>query len=70
MDKAEILEAMRPHIFFDDQMTHLERARSFVPSAHVLGEFEQEQLFKETRTIAGEPPETHPRVESEREAAG
>lgn len=45
VDKAEILDAMRPHIFFDDQMTHLERARSLVPSAHVLADFEQEQLF-------------------------
>ena len=25
VDKAEILDAMRPHIFFDDQLTHLER---------------------------------------------
>lgn len=45
VDKAEILDAMRPHIFFDDQLTHLERARSLVPSAHVLADFEQEQLF-------------------------
>jgi len=51
-------------------MTHLERARSFVPSAHVLGEFEHEQLFKETRATAGEPPETDPRVEAERALGG
>lgn len=59
VDKAEILEAMRPHIFFDDQMTHLERARSLVPSAHVLAEFEQEQLFIE----AADPVEGDARVQ-------
>ena len=51
VDKAEILEAMRPHIFFDDQMTHLERARLLVPSAHVLAHFEQEQLFEDAGAI-------------------
>lgn len=69
VDKAEILEAMRPHIFFDDQLTHLERARLFVPSAHVLGEFQQEQLFEEATAAVEEPPERRPPLEPERESA-
>lgn len=51
VNKAEILDAMRPHIFFDDQMTHLEGARSFVPSAHVLADFEQQPLFTDGTTV-------------------
>jgi 5'-nucleotidase len=49
IDKADVLAAMRPHIYFDDQLTHLERAREIIPAAHVLGGGEQERLF--------EPPE-------------
>jgi 5'-nucleotidase len=45
VEKAGILEAMRPHIYFDDQMTHLERARLLVPSAHVLAGGEQERRW-------------------------
>lgn len=36
VDKAGILEELRPHIYFDDQLTHLERARRKIPAAHVL----------------------------------
>jgi hypothetical protein len=46
VDKSEILAEIRPHIYFDDQMSHLERARLHVPSAHVLSsEGVQDQLF-------------------------
>lgn len=33
--KSKVLEVMHPHIFFDDQMTHLEPASSFVAGVHV-----------------------------------
>ncbi len=56
VEKAEILGAMRPHIYFDDQMTHLERARLLVPSAHVLAQGEQRQLFEDSQ--ATEPTTT------------
>jgi 5'-nucleotidase len=59
VDKAEILEAMRPHIFFDDQLTHLERTRLFVPSAHVLAPGEQAQLFEDDTAT----PQVHRSVE-------
>ena len=36
IDKAGILRALRPHIFFDDQMTHLEKAQATTPSAQVV----------------------------------
>jgi len=33
--KADFLEVLRPHIYFDDQMRHLEGAAGKVPSVHV-----------------------------------
>lgn len=33
--KDQVLKAFRPHIFFDDQETHAERAAAVVPSARV-----------------------------------
>lgn len=35
IEKARILEVFRPHIFFDDQLGHVEGASHLVPSAHV-----------------------------------
>jgi len=36
MDKGRILETLRPHIFFDDQVNpHLDSARRFTPSVHI-----------------------------------
>lgn len=35
LDKAPILAAIRPHIFFDDQMRHLEDTKSVIPSVLV-----------------------------------
>lgn len=35
IDKSRILKEFRPHIFFDDQMAHIEGASRLVPTAHV-----------------------------------
>jgi 5'-nucleotidase len=35
VEKAKALKAFRPHIFFDDEDTHLELAAEHVPSAKV-----------------------------------
>jgi 5'-nucleotidase len=35
IEKARILKEFRPHIFFDDQIGHVEGASKLVPSAHV-----------------------------------
>lgn len=35
VDKSRILQVFRPHMFFDDQMVHLEDASRFVPSVHI-----------------------------------
>lgn len=35
IDKGAILETLRPHIFFDDQMGHLRSASKVVPSVHI-----------------------------------
>jgi 5'-nucleotidase len=37
VDKTPILEAFRPHIYFDDQKAHCEPASKLVPTAHVPG---------------------------------
>lgn len=34
-EKAAVLQILRPHIFFDDQMTHLEGTMHLIPSVHV-----------------------------------
>ena len=35
IEKAKVLGVLRPHIFFDDQATHLGPAASVVPSVHI-----------------------------------
>lgn len=35
IDKGRILKEFRPHIFFDDQLAHIEGVSKLVPSAHV-----------------------------------
>lgn len=35
LEKGPILEVLRPHIFFDDQETHLRRTSTAAPSVHV-----------------------------------
>lgn len=35
IEKARVLKVLRPHVFFDDQLGHLEGAASIVPSVHV-----------------------------------
>ncbi|MBD5244237.1 MAG: 5'-nucleotidase, partial [Barnesiella sp.] len=34
IEKARILRILKPHIFFDDQMTHLEHIDS-IPGVHI-----------------------------------
>ena len=61
VDKSEILAGMRPRIYFDDQMSHLERARLHRPSAHVFStEDVQDQLFEEPEPPAVEPQAVEP----------
>ncbi len=36
VEKTKVLRAFRPHIFFDDQDVHLDKAAQFVPSGKVL----------------------------------
>lgn len=52
IDKAPVLAALRPHIFFDDQLRHLRRAQEVVPSAHVVPEREQLHLFSDEAVAA------------------
>ena len=35
VEKSKVLEALRPHIFFDDQDVHLDSASKVVPSGKV-----------------------------------
>ncbi len=35
IEKRLVLDVLKPHIFFDDQSTHLESASSVVPSVHI-----------------------------------
>jgi 5'-nucleotidase len=35
IEKAKVLEVLRPHIFFDDQPAHLQTTSTVVPSVHI-----------------------------------
>ena len=35
VEKARVLRVLKPHIFFDDQLGHLEGAADEIPSVHV-----------------------------------
>lgn len=35
IEKARVLRVLQPHIFFEDQRTHLDTAQNYVPSVHV-----------------------------------
>ena len=49
LDKGPILEVLRPHIFFDDQETHLRRTATAAPSVHVpFGVVNREALAEPT----------------------
>jgi hypothetical protein len=52
IEKAPVLEALRPHIFFDDQLRHLRSAQERVPSAHVVSEREQLPMFADEALAA------------------
>lgn len=52
IEKAPVLEALRPHIFFDDQLRHLRAAQERVPSAHVVAEREQLAFFADDALAA------------------
>lgn len=53
MAKAPVLAALRPHIYFDDQLGHLRDAQQLVPSAHVVPEREQLSMFSEEAVATG-----------------
>lgn len=35
VEKTEVLKTLKPHVFFDDQRAHLDRASAWVPAVHV-----------------------------------
>jgi hypothetical protein len=35
IEKTRVLKVLRPHIFFDDQMTHLASSAGVIPSVHI-----------------------------------
>lgn len=53
IEKARVLAALRPHIFFDDQLGHLKGAQRAVPSAHVVPERQQLALFADDAVAGG-----------------
>ena len=47
LDKTKVLQAFRPHIFFDDQELHLDKASNYVPSGKVPYQSDSELNIKE-----------------------
>ena len=62
VNKAKVLQAFKPHIYFDDQPLHLDDAAKSLPAAHVV----QRSLVsvRPTRLVAGNTPE--PRLDARR----
>lgn len=54
LDKGPILDALKPHIFFDDQQTHLNSAIRFVPAGRVPYS-SKSPLFTKPNTQGDEP---------------
>jgi len=59
MSKDKVLQALRPHIFFDDQVSHVEPASKVVPSSQVLYKSDSplRRLPPAEEARANEPPE-------------
>ena len=53
IEKALVLAALKPHIFFDDQLSHLREAQLRVPSAHVVPVREQLAMFGDEQLSTG-----------------
>jgi hypothetical protein len=60
VEKADVLAQMRPHIFFDDQLQHLERARERTPSAQVLAPGVQVELDMYPTKVPANAASSHP----------
>jgi 5'-nucleotidase len=56
VDKSGVVAAFKPHIFFDDQLTHLETTQETTPSAHVVPVSAQPVLpFDDVGSATSEP---------------
>lgn len=64
--KVDVLRVLKPHIFFDDQLDHLEAAASAVPSGHVPRE--QLELLPADQLPPKEPPKPRARRRAGRPA--
>lgn len=60
IDKGRVLAVLRPHIFFDDQRTHLTSSSRFVPSVHVpfgkLNRLPGSETEEDSKALVMEPP--------------
>jgi len=53
IEKKRVLDVLKPHIFFDDQMNHLQPACSTVPSVHIpFGTMNLKPIPADAKTIA------------------
>ena len=67
LDKTGFLEAFRPHIFFDDQPAHCERAAPTVPTGRVPfpnpqpdGALDETAAVETSPAVATEPEDPKP----------
>ncbi len=72
IDKGRIMSQFRPHIFFDDQLCHLDSTRAFAPSVHIpfgvannelckRGDTQEELVASELRRLTAKPNESKQR---------
>jgi 5'-nucleotidase len=64
-EKGAILAILKPHIFFDDQMSHLAGTKSVVPSVHVPFGIKNLAPALPRRPLSGDQPSTAEAEEQE-----
>ncbi|POH70814.1 5'-nucleotidase [Cryobacterium zongtaii] len=60
IEKADVLEILKPHLFFDDQAGHLKTASRVVPSVHVPFGVTNEGLLVPAPVLVGESASARP----------
>jgi 5'-nucleotidase len=63
IEKRKVLEILNPHIFFDDQVTHLEKTANSIASVHIPFGIANKKLDSDKLSTSGEIDENNQTVE-------
>ncbi|WP_019457200.1 5'-nucleotidase [Acinetobacter sp. GG2] len=63
IEKRKVLEILNPHIFFDDQVTHLEKTANSIASVHIPFGIANKKLDSDKLSTSGEIDENNQTIE-------